>query len=66
MNARQFFDLVSEMREAQQNYFAIRKSNDPVAKKQALQLSIELETRVDGEIKRVQEILRQKALTNNI
>ncbi|MDO5526757.1 MAG: hypothetical protein Q4F85_11820 [Prevotella sp.] len=62
MNARQFFDLVSEMREAQQNYFAIRKSNDTVAKKQALQLSIELETRVDGEIKRVQEILRKKSI----
>lgn len=32
MNARQFFDLVVEMRKAQQGYFAIRKSNDAIAK----------------------------------
>jgi len=40
MSPRQFFDLVAQMRSAQQNYFAIRKSNDQVAKKQALQYSI--------------------------
>ena len=60
MNARQFFDLVQEMRKAQRNYFAMRKSADLVAKKQALQRSMELEAQVDGEISRVNEILRQR------
>ena len=60
MKPRQFFDLVQEMRKAQRNYFAMRKSTDQVAKKQALQRSIELEAQVDGEISRVNEILRQK------
>ena len=61
MNAREFFDLVAEMRQAQKNYFAIRKSNDTVAKKQSLQRSIELEAQVDGEILRVNEILRRQS-----
>lgn len=65
MSPRQFFDLVAQMRSAQQNYFAIRKSNDQVAKKQALQYSIELETQVDAEINRVHEILRQRSIMNN-
>ena len=60
MSPRQFFDLVAQMRSAQQIYFAIRKSNDQVAKKQALQYSIELEAQVDAEINRVHEILRQR------
>ena len=61
MNAREFFDLVAEMRQAQKNYFAIRKSDDAVAKKQSLQRSIELEAQVDGEILRVNEILRRQS-----
>ena len=61
MNAREFFDLVAEMRQAQKNYFAIRKSDDAVAKKQSLQRSIELEAQVDGEILRVNEILRKQS-----
>lgn len=65
MSPRQFFDLVAQMRSAQQNYFAIRKSNDQVAKKQALQYSIELEAQVDAEINRVHEILRQRSIMNN-
>ncbi|MBP3768421.1 MAG: hypothetical protein J6I31_09130 [Prevotella sp.] len=65
MSPRQFFDLVAQMRSAQQSYFAIRKSNDQVAKKQALQYSIELEAQVDAEINRVHEILRQRSIMNN-
>ena len=65
MSPHQFFDLVAKMRSAQQNYFAIRKSNDQVAKKQALQYSIELEAQVDAEINRVHEILRQRSIMNN-
>ena len=65
MSPRQFFDLVAQMRSAQQNYFAIRKSNDQVAKKQALQYSIEPEAQVDAEINRVHEILRQRSIMNN-
>ena len=60
MNARQFFVLVAEMREAQKAYYAICKSTDQVAKKQALQYSIRLEAQVDAEINRVHEILRQR------
>lgn len=60
MKPRDFFDLVAEMREAQRAYFALRKSSDQVAKKQALQYSIELERRVDDEITRVNNILKAK------
>ena len=63
MKPREFFDLVAEMRLAQQNYYAIRKSNDAVAKKQALQYSIELERRVDAEIARVNDVLRRQSST---
>lgn len=62
MKPKEFFDLVSEMRRAQKNYFALRKSDDAIAKKQALQHSIELEARVDGEITRVNDILRRKGM----
>ena len=49
------------MGKAQKNYFAILKSNDQIAKKQALQYSIELERGVDDEISRVNEILIQRS-----
>lgn len=62
MNARQFFDLVTEMRKAQQGYFAIRKYNDPIAKKQALQYSIDLEAQVDREIERVWQVLKRQSM----
>lgn len=62
MNARQFFDLVASMRYAQQNYFALRKSGaDQTEVKQALKYSIELEGRVDAEIRRVSELLAMDA-----
>lgn len=64
MNARQFFELVSQMRQAQKAYFALRKSSDAVAKKQALQYSIDLEGRVDAEINRVNEVLKRQNNTS--
>lgn len=61
MNARQFFDLVAEMREAQRNYFALRKQGaDQTTLKQALQYSLGLENKVDSEIKRVRQVLGAK------
>lgn len=53
MNARDFFDLVREMREAQKGYFLTR-STDLLSK------SKELEREVDREIARVDAILREK------
>lgn len=55
MNARQFFDLVTEMRKWQKAYFAEREFND--AKKYALNKSKQLERAVDMEIERVERIL---------
>lgn len=46
MNAKQFFDLVSEMRTAQKSYFNTRSRID-------LQTSKRLEKQVDDEILRV-------------
>lgn len=50
MNAKQFFDLVSEMRSSQKEYFKTRSS-------QSLQKSKELEKKVDAEIERVNNII---------
>ena len=50
MNAKQFFDKVSEMREAQKVYFRTRSTS-------ALNRSKCLEAIVDAEISRVQAIL---------
>ena len=55
MNARQFFDLVTEMRKWQKAYFAEREFND--AKKYALNKSKQLERAVDIEVERVTNIL---------
>ena len=60
MNARQFFDTVAQMREAQNNYFALRKSGaDQTTVRQALQYSLGLENQVDREISRVKDILKR-------
>ena len=48
MNAKQFFDLVAQMRQAQKNYF---KTRDTVL----LQQSKLLEKQVDAEIDRVNQ-----------
>ena len=50
MNAKQFFDLVSEMRSSQKEYFKTRSS-------QSLQKSKELEKKVDAEIERVNNFI---------
>ena len=55
MNARQFFDLVTEMRKWQKAYFAEREFND--AKKYALNKRKQYERAVDMEISRVERIL---------
>ena len=55
MNARQFFDLVSEMRKWQKTYFAERENQD--AKRYALNKSKQFERAVDMEIERVTQIL---------
>ncbi len=53
MTARDFFNLVREMRETQKGYFLTR-STDLLSK------SKELEREVDREIARVDAILREK------
>lgn len=53
MNARQFYDLVVNMRYAQRQYFKTKM-------KKWLDDSILLEKRVDEEIERVQAILNPK------
>ena len=53
MNAREFFDLVSEMRKAQKDYFKTRRTG-------SLNLSKQLEKQVDDEIQRVNDILKPK------
>lgn len=53
MDARQFFNLVSRLREAQKRYFKTRAPID-------LQSSKQLEKEVDAEIERVNTIIQQK------
>lgn len=60
MNSREFFNLVSLMRNAQRNYFALRKTGDKLVISQALQQSLDLERRVDAEIARVNDILSRQ------
>lgn len=60
MNARQFFDLVSEMRSAQKAYFKSRYGHDEETKKNLLNESKDLERQVDLEIIRVNGILSKK------
>lgn len=59
MDARAFFDLTAQMRDAQRAYFdtphvAYRQ------KQEYLQLSRRLEAQVDAEIKRVREIIDRR------
>lgn len=53
MTAKEFFDLVSDMRLKQKEYFRTRSSS-------VLSESKALERRVDDEIKRVKQILTEK------
>lgn len=53
MNAKEFFDKVVEMREAQKKYFRMRTSAELTRSKQ-------LEKEIDKEIERVQEQMKPK------
>lgn len=55
MNAKQFFTIVSQMRQAQKDYFKTRD-------KEVLNKSIKLERQVDEEIDRVNKIISNKQL----
>lgn len=52
MDAKEFFEKVVKMREAQKNYFKTRSSMD-------LQLSKKLEKEIDDEIARVNQIINK-------
>lgn len=54
MNAREFFYLVAQMREAQKSYFSTK---DPLVFRAARKL----ENEVDHEIERVRDIINQKS-----
>lgn len=54
MNAREFFFLVSNMRQAQTTYFRTRDQRD-------LRAARRLEGEVDAEIRRVKDVLRDQA-----
>ena len=60
MNAREFFDLVSQMRSAQKAYFKSRYGHDEETKKNLLNESKDLERQVDLEIIRVNGILSKR------
>ena len=53
MTAKEFFDLVSEMREKQKEYFRTRSAS-------ALNESKTLERRVDDEIMRANQIIKER------
>ena len=53
MDVKEFFDLVSEMREKQREYFRTRSSS-------VLSESKALERKVDDEIRRAKQILEEK------
>lgn len=57
MDARAFFDLVSDMRKLQRDYFATGDKTVLVAAKR-------VEQTVDAEIERVNAILEQRGLKN--
>lgn len=53
MDSKELFDLVAKMRRKQKDYFATRS-------KAVLQESKALEKQVDDEIKRVEDILKER------
>lgn len=55
MNARDFFNLVTEMRQNQKDYFKTRST-------ESLRKSKELEKQVDDEIARVNKIMSDKQM----
>lgn len=59
MKAREFFDKVASMRQAQRDYFKTRDKDTLIRSKQ-------LEKEVDDEIKRVTEILQSNVNEENV
>lgn len=57
MNAKEFFDLTAQVREAQKAFFAIPK-DCILSRRDALAQSKKLEDKLDAEIKRVKEYQR--------
>jgi hypothetical protein len=63
MTAKQFFDLVVQMRKAQNDYFASRKRKAPWEESNALKdISQGYERQVDAEIERVRKITTEPEL----
>jgi hypothetical protein len=63
MTAKQFFDLVVEMRKAQKDYFASRKRKAPWEESNTLKvISQGFEEQIDAEIARVQRLVTEPEL----
>jgi hypothetical protein len=63
MNAKEFFNLVVEMRKAQKNYFAARYRKEPFEVCNNLKnISKGIEKQVDAEIKRVNKLTTEPEL----
>ena len=63
MTAKEFFDLVVKMRQAQNDYFASRKRKDPWEESNILKdISRDIERQVDAEIERVQKLTTEPEL----
>ena len=63
MTAKEFFDLVSEMRIAQKNYFAARKRKASFEECNSLkQISCNIERQIDAEIDRVKKLTSEPEL----
>jgi len=59
MDAKAFFNLTAQMRDAQKNYFKT-PSQAYIQKQEYLELSKRLEAELDKEIKRVRDILARE------
>lgn len=60
MSPKEFFDLVVQMRQAQNNYFAARRRNAPYDECNNLKnISKGFERQIDAEIKRVLKIITE-------
>ena len=64
MDAKAFFNLTAQMRDAQKNYFKT-PAEAYRQKQEYLELSKRLEAELDKEIKRVREVLGREAFKRN-
>lgn len=63
MTPKQFFDLVVQMRQAQNNYFAARKRQAPYEECNNLKnISKGFESQIDAEIERVKKLTTEPEL----